>query len=119
MLRAGTLNRRITIQRRDDVRDDAGQPIPTWVDLTTTPIWANIAAKSGLATLASDTDVSIASYSIRIRYRPDVAASMRVLEVASDMTPLNYVIYDIRSPLHDRAGRRYTDLVCETGANDG
>ena len=40
-MKAGTLNRRVTIQRRVPGQDEAGQPIDTWEDMAT--VWANIA----------------------------------------------------------------------------
>jgi SPP1 family predicted phage head-tail adaptor len=108
-LAAGTLNRRITIQRPGTAQDGAGQPIPTWTDVVS--VWANVASKSGLEATRSDTPTSIVSYSMRIRYRTDIDATMRVL--------YGGVIYDIRAAIPDQAGHEYTDLVVETGANDG
>lgn len=107
-LPAGTLNRRISIEERGPGRDSLGQPLVNapWVPVAS--VWANIAAKSGLQTAAAGGEVSVARYSIRIRYRPAVNAAMRVVYQGQ--------IYDIQAVLHDEAGRQHTDLVCEIGA---
>lgn len=104
-MRAGTLNRRVTIQRQDTAQNDWGESIG-WVDVDT--VWANIAHKSGLESVKSDTDVSIVTASIRVRYREDITAGMRVVH--------RNLIYDIRAVLPDAVGREYVDLVCQQGA---
>ncbi|MYZ44213.1 phage head closure protein [Schauerella aestuarii] len=103
MLRAGSLNRAVVIQKEIGEQDAAGQPVDAWVDVATA--WANIAAKSGLEVAASDSQVSAARYSIRIRYRPGITAAMRVIHAGA--------VYGIQAVLHDEAGRQHTDLVCE------
>ncbi|TEA79833.1 phage head closure protein [Allopusillimonas ginsengisoli] len=109
-MRIGPLNRRITIQRQDTAEDEYGEPIPgAWVDVA--PVWANIAHKSGLETVKSGVDVSIVQASIRIRYREDITAGMRVVHKST--------VYDIRGVLPDESGREFVDLVCQTGANQG
>lgn len=107
-LAAGTLNHRISIEERGPARDALGQPLVNapWVPVAS--VWANIAAKSGLQTVAAGGEVSVARYSIRIRYRPGVNDAMRVVYQGK--------IYDIQTVLHDEAGRQHTDLVCEIGA---
>ncbi len=108
MIRAGTLNRRITIQKRDTGRDAAGQPVDTWSDYVT--VWANIKAPTGMGAIRDmqgDLSASIARYSIRIRYRTDLDASMRVVYGSQ--------VFDIKGVLPDHADHEYTDLVCEIG----
>lgn len=108
MLRAGTLNRQIRIQRHNEARDEIGQPIPgaePWVDYKT--LSANIRYMSGVESLKSDAPVSVARASVRIRYRTDIDASMRVVH--------GDTVLEIRAVLPDACGREYTDLVCETG----
>lgn len=118
-LAAGDLNRRVHIQRRGQGADGFGQPLEVWENITAQPLWANIAGKSGLQTAAADTEVSVSRYSIRIRYRRQVEADMRVVEVGAGGVLVLDVIYDIRAVLHDLAGRDFTDLVCETRRQHG
>lgn len=109
-MNAGKLSRQITIQKLGTGVDELGEPIPgVWVDVAT--VWADIKHKPGLETVKSDMDVSIVQASIRIRYRSDITAGMRVKH--------GTVVYDIRAVLPDASGRVFTDLVCEQGANNG
>ncbi|MPW17879.1 phage head closure protein [Paraburkholderia sp. CNPSo 3157] len=103
MLQAGSLNRRITIQRQSADRDEDGHPEAVWTDVVVT--WASIAHKSGLQSIRGDAEVSLVQASIRVRYRTDVAAGMRVVHGST--------IYQIRAVLPDERGREFTDLVCE------
>lgn len=48
---------------------------------------------------------------MRIRWRTDVTAAMRVLYDGG--------IFNIEAVLPDYAGRRYVDLACSVGANHG
>lgn len=108
MLDAGQLNRRITIERRTAGQDAAGQPLTTWE--TVAQVWANFRAPSGAASaerLAADREASLTTYSVRIRYRTDITAGMRVTEAGA--------VYDINQVIPDAAGRVHTDLVCTVG----
>lgn len=106
-LRAGTLNRRVTIQQRLDSRDAAGQPVDAWA--TVAQVWGNILAPTGMGAIRDmqgDLSASVARVSIRMRYRTDINAGMRA--VCGSQT------FDIQGVLPDQAGHEYTDLVCET-----
>lgn len=113
-MKAGQLNRRIKIQKKAKGVDDFGQPVDTWEDYAT--VWAWLKAPTGMGTINSEFatkagDVSKTQYSIRIRYRTDITAKMRVV--------LGSVIFDIRSVIPDEAGHEYTDLVVVSGMNRG
>lgn len=116
-MQAGRLNRKITIQRKGESADELGYPVPgvdAWIDVDT--LWADVRAPSGLGQIAGEfqaggTEVSRVQYSMRIRYRPSVEAGMRAV--------LRGVPFEIRQVIHDEAGRKHTDLVCATGANEG
>lgn len=105
-MRAGPLRNLVTIQRPATGQDDIGQPVTTWTDVAT--VWANIAHKSGLETIKADAPVSEVQASIRIRYRTDIDAGMRVTFGSTH--------YDIRAVMPDSTGREFTDLVCIVGA---
>jgi SPP1 family predicted phage head-tail adaptor len=108
-VRAGSLNRRVTIQQHVTGTDELGGPIDTWEDVAT--VWANIRHLSGAESIRSDVSVSEVKASIRIRFRMDVTAAMRAV--------YGTTIYDIRAVLPDAVGREYCDLVCAEGANNG
>jgi len=109
-MKAGTLNRRVTIQRNETVLDDYGEPLPSvWADAA--KVWADVKILSGLQTIKEGVDVSVLKASMRIRYRADIDASMRVVYQGR--------VFDIRAVLPDVSGREYLDLVCESGMNQG
>jgi len=104
MLAAGSLNRRITIQRKGAGTDDWGTPLPdAWDDVG--KAWASIRNLSGLGAIKADAQAAVVKTSIRIRYRADVTAGMRVLHGTT--------VYDVKAVLPDEARREYVDLVCE------
>lgn len=113
-MKAGDLNRLITIQAKQSGADAAGQPIDTWTDVA--QVWANIKGETGMAsirkTLPRDgVSMSLDAYSFRIRFMTGIAAGMRVLYEGAT--------FDILQVRMDYAGRVWTDLVCEAGRYDG
>lgn len=110
MIRAGDLNRRIRFQRRTAAQDDLGQPAEAWEDVGN-PTWASILVVTGKEYVLASGEVSRAEASIRVRWRTDLTAQMRIDHSG--------VIYNILAVLPDLAGREYVDLPCSTGANNG
>ena len=98
---AGQLKNKVTIQAKADTVDAIGQPVNTWIDVAT--VWADIRYLSGLESIKSDADVSIAKVSIRVLYIADIKPSMRVVYEG--------VIYHIKAVLP--YGKVYIDLACE------
>lgn len=99
-----TMNRLVKLQRLSGNRDERNQPIPNdWVDVA--QVWADIRHQNGLEAIKADAHTSIVKASIRIRYRADLDASMRVVYGES--------IYKIKAVLPDLVGKRYVDLACE------
>lgn len=114
---AGELNRLIAIEGRGTGVDDANQSVDTaWA---TVPglgaLWSRPLTTNGMAAVRAAEDgvpISPGRYSWRIRYRPvGITTAMRV----------NYkgTFFDIRDIRHDYERKQHTDLVCETGGNDG
>ena len=106
---SGKYRDRIEIQQQAVSTDVAGQRVLTWT--TYDEVWANVLLPNGKEMIASDRENSIVSGSMRIRFRKDITAGMRVLW--SDM------IFGIKAVLPDTDKREHIDLVVETGANDG
>lgn len=102
-MQAGRLNRRCVLQTPGTATDEIGQPIPGWTDVAT--VWADIRMRSGMESIKAGAPVSVVAASIRIRYRSDVNAGMRVVH--------NLVAYEIKAKLPDVSGREFLDLVCE------
>ena len=100
-MEAGKLNRRITIQRKTAGTDAWGAPLPdAWADYAT--VWANVRHLSGTESIKAGADVSVVRASIRIRWREDITAGMRVMVGAA--------VYDIDAPLPGPR-REYVDLA--------
>lgn len=97
-------NRRVVIQQLAAGQDSIGQPVQTWSALAT--VYANIRHLSGVESIKGGAETSRARVSVRIGYRQDVTAAMRVLHGST--------AYRIEAVLPDEAGHRHTDLVCET-----
>lgn len=103
-MQAGKLNKRVTIQHLAPGEDAWGQPLPEgWVELG--KAWASILHQSGLSTIKADAQTSVVKASIRLRYRTDLKAGMRVSH--------GLTVYAVRAVLPDEAKREYVDLVCE------
>jgi SPP1 family predicted phage head-tail adaptor len=105
---AGQLRDRVTIEQRGTTRDAAGQKVAGWAALAT--VWANVRHQSGAEVIRADAEVSVVRASIRLRFREDVTAGMRVVKGST--------VYDVKAVLPD-SRREFVDLVCETGASGG
>ena len=100
-MRAGLLNKRITLQKLAAGRDAWGQPVTSWQDVGL-PIWANVRFLSGSETIRSGAaEAQTTRASIRIRPRA-VDPSWRVLFAGA--------AYEIKSVL---PADDHVDLVVE------
>jgi len=102
-MRAGQLRTRITIERPSPEQDGAGQPIESWKPVVT--VWADLRTVSGLETIRAGAETAIVKASARIRWRPGLDSSMRVLAGGS--------VFQITAVLPDLSRRQYIDLVLE------
>ena len=106
----GKLNRRVSLQAMEPTQDPGnGEPGHDWVEVARP--WANIRFFNGREFTSSGAEVSKATVSVRIRYRADVSASMRVVYRSA--------IYDIVAVLPDESAQEFIDLACTTGATQG
>jgi len=106
---AGKRNRLIVIQKRTGARDELNQPVNEWVKVAET--LANIRYINGTEFVTSNREVSKATASMRIGYREDLDATMRVLHRGA--------IYSIEAVLPDMGSRKYVDLAVSAGVNNG
>lgn len=103
-MNTGSLNRRIQIEKRGPAVDDWGQPAPeSW--LPHVKLWANIRHLNGTESIKADAPASVVRASMRVRYRTDIDASMRVFYQGK--------VYAIAAVLPDEVNREHLDLVCE------
>lgn len=99
-MQAGQLDTPITIQRKTGGTGAWGAPLPeAWEDYAT--IWANVRHLSGTESIKAGADVSVVQASIRIRWRQDITAGMRVVHGAQT--------FDIEAVLYGQR-REFVDL---------
>lgn len=101
--RAGSRNTRLVIQTPSVATDELGQPIEVWTDFA--DAWANVKHLNGTETIKAGAVTSILNASIRIDYRTDLNAGMRVL--------VGTTVYQIKVVVPDMQRREYVDLVSE------
>lgn len=105
MTRAGEYPNRIQIQRKVTTGGSLGHGSTTWEDVFPNKLWANVRYGSGSEAIRSGQEASLASVSIRIRWREGITAGMRVVH--------NGANFDIQAVLPDAVGRKHVDLVCK------
>ena len=112
MIRAGRLDRRITLQSLTVAKGASGGMKKTWANFAT-GIAAAVRNLSGNERQASSAGGQVAEVrtEFTIRYRTGVTADMRVLYAGA--------VYNIRH-VNDWMGKRESlVLTCDTGVNDG
>lgn len=86
-MRAGKMDRLITIQTFTTTQNDYGEPVETWTTLAS--VWAERVPMSGREAFAADQLAALSLVKFKIRYRSDVDTKNRILDAGS--------YYDIRS----------------------
>lgn len=116
MLRAGTLNRRLRIEKRGPVLDGqgkptydaSGDPVIGWTEHAT--VWANFRSVNGKEYIGGGREVSQGAVSFRIRFRDDITADMR--------GAMDGEVFSFIAVLPERAKREHTDIVASFGARE-
>lgn len=75
-MRAGRMNRKITIQQPTETLDSYNQPVASWSTYKT--VWAEYLPKRGREYFAADQTVAEADAVFRIRYDSGVTRKMRI-----------------------------------------
>lgn len=101
-MQPGKLNERIAIQSLSSAQSSSGAQVQTWTTIINTR--ANLKNQSGRQVLESDSDVSLVKVIFRIRRRPGVTDSMRIVNRS--------LIYDIKACVPTDK-RDFIDLHCE------
>lgn len=108
-MRAGTLNKRLLIESRDEEDDEAGEPIVTWNSFA--DVWAAIEPDRGREFVSEAQPHAQGDIRIRIRYLPGVREKMRAR--------WGDEIYDIQAVVNLKEGLKETHLLCIKGLSDG
>lgn len=104
MIDAGRLRHRITIQAYREVgRTRFNEPIMDWCDVAR--VWASVEPISGREYWASAQVQSEVTHRIRIRYRPGIKPTMRVLYQGRE--------FEIESVIDYQARHEFLQLMCK------
>jgi SPP1 family predicted phage head-tail adaptor len=108
----GALRHRVTLEQFVTSVDSDGERVESWEDAFGILIPAEIAPLSGRELIAAAATQSKVVARIRIRYRPGVAPSMRVVH--------RETAYGIEAVVPDRiSGVEYLTLFCTAGVAEG
>lgn len=78
-MRAGNLDRQITLQQVTTVQDAYGEEIETWADLSPDPtVWANVRPVRGRELEGKPGVIAEADTVFKIRHRTDLTRRMRI-----------------------------------------
>lgn len=102
-LRAGKLNKRVTIQQVTRTSDGGGGYTEAWAALAT--VWANVEPQSGSERWTAGQQGAGVEWQVTIRYRDDVTPLMRVLYGSK--------VLNIRAVMDPDARSERLVLVCE------
>lgn len=107
-MRAGSLDKKITIQKLGDAVDGFGGIIEGgYQDFAT--VWASINPVTGKEVFLSNTDFSTVSHKIKIRYLAGVDASMRIV--------WNDRVFEIKYFINYQEANREIEFLCEEQIN--
>lgn len=98
-------NRKIRIEQDGEVQDASGAWVTGWQPVA--EVWANVQHGTGSEAIRGDASVSKVEASIRIRYRGDITAGMRVIVIGTGS------VYNITQVKPDLQALLSVDLVCE------
>ena len=108
-MRAGALRHRVQIQNYVEGVDEIGQPFYGWETVAT--VWAAVEPLQGREFFAAQTAFSETTTRIRMRYRPGITTTMRIL--------FEGAFYNVQSVIEPHTRRRELQLMCKSGVNDG
>ena len=86
-MRAGKMDRKVTLQTFTSTQNDYGEPVETWTKLA--EVWAERVPLSGREAFIADQIAALSLVKYRIRHRTDVTPKARILDAGS--------YYDIRA----------------------
>lgn len=105
-MRAGRLDRRISLQTATDTQDSYGQAVSVWA--TTYTVWADVWPLPYTEQVEGDRKTEGTMFKIRIRYQSGVIPTMRVVYGSS--------YYDIVS-INEGNRQEYLDLIVRLDRN--
>ncbi len=113
-LRAGQLNRRITLQSPVATLDSYGVPTPGWTDVAT--VWADIQPLTGRELVSADQMASVLTHQLTVRYS-SLLTDTRV--VAGYRALYKGRIFNIHAAMNEDESNVLVTLLASEGLNDG
>lgn len=101
-MRAGWLNKRVTIEQVSRTQNEYGETVETWSKLR--DVWASIEPLRGEEYIASKTMQAGVDHRIRMRYQPDLTPKHRIKYGSR--------IFEIESVIHVREAKVETQAMC-------
>ena len=105
-MRAGDLNRRVTIRRQERAADGQGGYTTVWTDIAT--ISAQVEGLAGRESIIGQTLTGISVYRVTARYRADI--------LPSDQLRYGSIGLNIRSATDPDGRRERIVIMCDTGS---
>lgn len=102
MIDPSTLNKRVTLQQEFATEDLQGGRSLSWADVAT--VWASVEPMAGKESYTWGKLLGESTYVIRMRYRSDIKAKMRLLYGSR--------IMDINSVIDEHDEHRFLALGC-------
>jgi len=112
--RAGSLNRRVTVQSRSTAQDTAGQQSLTWTDIAT--VWAGVRSLTGRELARAQMVNTEVSHEVTIRFDaqwsdPLVMAGRRLTYGAR--------IFNVHAAMDEDEAHHTMTLLCSEGLDKG
>ena len=101
----GSLRHRLIVQRPDRTLDAGGGATIIWTDIAT--VWGAVEPISGRETIVAERPQATVTHKVRVRYRADVDARMRILFGSRSL--------NIRSVINQDERGRWLVCLCEEG----
>lgn len=101
-MRAGRLNRRITIQNYTTTQDANGNIVQTWTTFAT--VWAAVEPASGREFFEAQQIATETTVKFVIRHRSGITEDMRIKDEDGNL-------FDIQSVLHIKYGNRQIEIM--------
>lgn len=118
-MRSGPLRYEVRLQRRVDTQDSAGQVVHTYTDFGSD--FAAVEDLSQREFAAVQQVQAEATTRIRMRYRPDIDETCRIVQVVDYDSPVTENVYDVLGPpsVDAKTGRREMIMLCARRRADG
>lgn len=115
-MRAGNLRHRITLQARRSGKDELGQPLLDWSDLSGGTIWADIQPMSARERMLAAANQAELTHLVEIRWQaqfadPRYMASLRIKYGSR--------IFNIQGSIDPDERHKSLELSCNEGLSDG